>query len=61
MLAEVPGVWEPPPELPDGLAEPLLVLLPEVADPGPAPITTLDANSPACFLLIDALGPSRRT
>lgn len=38
-----------------------VVLFPDEDAPGPTPITTLDATSSALFLLIDALGPSKRT
>ena len=60
MFPEVPGGCTPEDVVPEGLALVELPLL-EDAAPGPTPIMTLDASSSVFFLLMDALGPSRRT
>lgn len=60
MFPEVPGVCTPEDVVPEGLPLVELPLL-EDAAPDPTPIMTLDASSSVFFLLMDALGPSRRT
>lgn len=67
VFPEVPGVCVLPDVVPEGL---LLVFVPELLpddalfpaeDPGATPITTLLATSSERFLLMDALGPWKRT